>query len=341
MFSVSPLLAIAILILAIVDHVYANPFLPKPGEAPISARVGTCSITGGFIHLYSALFNGLFDKYGVKIEHVTLRGGVVSLAALSADEIQFIYCSADPMIPRIAAGADAKMIGSTIVGLPWVLVGRKDIRRPQDLKGKTIAVSRPGGLTDRLAKSVLKKFNLTTQDVKLMHIGGTGQLEPYNAMVQGLTQATFLTPPLDVRAKRDGFTLIYNLNELNVPAIYSSMFTNQRSLKERPLLIQRSVAALAEAVYFLEMNPDKGKAALAKVLSLNDQEVLQSAYDAYATSLVNRRLIVPANAVAEAVEIAREDGTKIRKTPAEIIDNSFAEQLDKSGFLKELWGRRP
>ena len=341
MFSVSPLLAIAILILAIVDHVYANPFLPKPGEAPISARVGTCSITGGFIHLYSALFNGLFDKYGVKIEHVTLRGGVVSLAALSADEIQFIYCSADPMIPRIAAGADAKMIGSTIVGLPWVLVGRKDIRRPQDLKGKTIAVSRPGGLTDRLAKSVLKKFNLTTQDVKLMHIGGTGQLEPYNAMVQGLTQATFLTPPLDVRAKRDGFTLIYNLNELNVPAIYSSMFTNQRSLKERPLLVQRSVVALAEAVYFLEMNPDKGKAALAKVLSLNDQEVLQSAYDAYATSLVNRRLIVPANAVAEAVEIAREDGTQIRKTPAEIIDNSFAEQLDKSGFLKELWGRRP
>lgn len=191
MFSVSPLLAIAILIFAIVDRLHANPFLPKSGEAPITARVGTCSITGGFIHLYSALFNGLFDKYGVKIEHVTLRGGVVSLAALSADEIQFIYCSADPMIPRIAAGADAKMIGSTIVGLPWVLVGRKDIRRPQDLKGKTIAVSRPGGLTDRLAKSVLKKFNLTTQDVKLMHIGGTGQLEPYNAMVQGLTQATF------------------------------------------------------------------------------------------------------------------------------------------------------
>ena len=72
----------------------------------------------------------------------------------------------------------------------------------------------------------MKKFNLTTQDVKSIHIGGTGQLEPYNAMVQGLTQATFLTPPMDVRAKRDGFSLIYNLNELGVPSIYSSMFTN-------------------------------------------------------------------------------------------------------------------
>jgi NitT/TauT family transport system substrate-binding protein len=335
-------LAIALIALLLLNaNARANPYLPKPGEAPLSARVGTCSITGGFIHLYSALFNGLFDKYGVKIEHVTLRGGVVSLAALSADEIQFIYCSADPMIPRIAAGADAKLIGSTIVGLPWVLVGRKEIRRPEDLKGKSIAVSRPGGLTDRLAKAVMKKFNLTNQDVKLMHIGGTGQLEPYNAMVQGLTQATFLTPPLDVRAKRDGFVLIYNLKELDVPAIYSSMFTNQKSLKDRKLLVQRFVAALAEAVQFLEMNSEKGKAALAKVLALNDQEVLQSAYVAYAQSLVNRRLVVPAEAVAEAVEIARQDGTQIRKKPAEIVDNSFAEDLDKSGFLKELWGRRP
>ncbi len=335
------ILAIAILAIMLASfRTHANPFLPKPGEAPIAARVGTCSVTGGFIHLYTALFNGLFDKYGVKMEHVTLRGGVVSLAALSSDEIQFVYCSADPMIPRIAAGIEAKLIGSPIVGLPWVLVGRKEIKRPQDLKGKSIAVSRPGGLTDQLAKAVMKKFNFTTQDLKLVHIGGTGQLEPYNAMMQGLTQATFLTPPLDVRARRDGFNLIYNLNELGVPSIYSSMFANYKSLKDRPVLVQRFTAAMAESVHFLERNPDRGKAALAKILSLNDQEVLQSAYDAYAKALVNRRLTVPANAVAQAVENAREDGTQIRRTPTEIFDNSFAEQLDKSGFLKELWGNQ-
>ncbi|HEY6998472.1 MAG TPA: hypothetical protein VH851_11125, partial [Candidatus Binatia bacterium] len=98
-------------------------------------------------------------------------------------------------------------------------------------------------------------------------------------------------------------------------------------------------AAMAEAVHFVEKNPDKSRAALAKVLAINDQEVLQSAYDAYAKTLVNRRLTVPVNAVAHAVEIAREDGTQIRKRPSEIIDNSFAEQLERSGFLKELWGK--
>jgi hypothetical protein len=55
---------------------------------------------------------------------------------------------------------------------------------------------------------------------------------------------------------------------------------------------------------------------------------------------VNRRLEIPLTAVAQAVENARGDGTQIRKKPAEIVDNSFAEQLSKSGFLKELWGRQ-
>jgi NitT/TauT family transport system substrate-binding protein len=318
--------------------VRANPYLPKPGEAALAARVGTCAITGGFIHLYSALYNGIFEKYGIKLEHISLRGGVVSLAALTTDEIQFVYCSADPMIPRIAAGAEAKLVGSPLVGLPWVLMARPEIKKVPDLKGKSIAVSRPGGLTDQLAKAVLKKFNLTTQDVKLLHIGGTGQLEPYNALLQGLTQAVMLTPPLDVRARRDGLHLIYNLNELDVPSIYSSVFTSLKSLKERPVLVQRFVAAVAESIHFLEKNPDKGRAALAKVLSLNDQEILQSAYQAYAKSLVNRRLVIPANAVAQAVELARADGTQIKKKPQDIFDNSFAEHLEKSGFLKEIWG---
>jgi NitT/TauT family transport system substrate-binding protein len=335
---ISSLWIVAIVLILAPGPVTANPYLPKPGEPPMPARVGSCAITGGFIHLYSALHNGLFDRYGIKVEHISLRGGVVSLAALSADEIQFVYCSADPMIPRIAAGIEAKLVGSPLVGLPWVLMARQDIKKPVDLKGKSIAVSRPGGLTDQLAKAVLKKFNLTTQEVKLLHIGGTGQLEPYNALLQGLVQAVLLTPPLDIRARRDGLHLLYNLNELDVPSVYSSVFANFKSLRERPVLVQRFVAVIAESIHFVEKNPEKGKAALAKMLNLNDQEVLQSAYEAYAKALVNRRLIVPGNAVVEAVELARADGTQIRKKPQEIFDNSFAEQLDKSGFLKELWG---
>ena len=111
-----------------------------------------------------------------------------------------------------------------------------------------------------------------------------------------------------------------------------------KSLKERPAVTQKFVAALAESILFVEKNPEKGKAAVSKALTLNDADALQSAYDAYAKLLVNRRLLVPENTVGSAIEVVREQGTNVRRKPGDIIDNRFAEDLEKSGFLRELWG---
>ena len=316
----------------------ANPYLAKPGDPIMSVRVATCAISGGFIHLYTALDNKLFDKYGIKPEFLLVRGAGVSAAALTSNELQFLYCTADAIIPSLAAGAEAKMIASPLVGLPWVIIARKDIHRIEDLKGKIFIATRPGGTPDTLIRTLMKRLNLGSEDLQIRHIGGAGQTEVYNAMQQGLGQATMVTPPLDARAKHDGFNLIFHLNDLNLPAIYSSVFTNDRVIKERPAIAQKFVAAMAEAVHFVEKNPDKAKASVSKVLGLKDPESAQSAYDAYARQLVNRRIIIPAARVAEAIEVARQGGANVRRKPAETFDNSFADHLNKSGFLRELWG---
>ena len=316
----------------------ANPYLARPGEPAVTVRAATCALSGGFIHLYAALDNGLFEKYGVKVEFVSIRGSVVSLAALASDDIQFLYCAADATIPGVAAGADAKLIGAPLVGLPWVMLARKDIKRPEDLRGKSIAVTRAGDLVYRLARALLKKFNFTEDDVRIRPVGGSGQVEPLNAVFAGLAEACLVTPPLDVRGARNGLNLVYRLNDLGLPALYSSLHTNARLLRERPALAQKWAAGLAESIHFVEKNPDKAKAAVAKALKLNDPDALQSAYDAYAKLLVNRRMIVPESTVAGVIDVAREQGTNVRKKAAEIIDNTFAENLDKSGFLREIWG---
>lgn len=289
------------------------------------------------MHLYTALDNRLFDKYGIRPEFLLVRGAGVSVAALTANELQFLYCTADAIIPSLAAGAEAKMIASPLVGLPWVIIARKEIKRLEDLKGKLFIVTRPGGTPDTLIRIFMKKFNYGPEDLKIRHIGGAGQTEVYNALQQDLGQATMVTPPLDARAKRDGFNVIYHLDDLHLPAIYSSVFTNDRMLKERPALVQKFIAAMAEAVHFVEKNPDKAKASVTRALALKDTESAQSAYEAYAKLLVNRRLTVPAPRVADAIEQARHSGANVRRKPAETYDNSFAESLEKSGFLKDLW----
>ena len=316
--------------------VAANPYLAKPGEPTVTVRAATCAVSGGFVHMYSAIDHGLFDKYGIKVNHIYIRGSGISLTALASDEIQFLYCAAEATIPGMATGIDGRLIGAPLVGFPYVMLARKDIKRPEDLKGKSIGVTRPGDLSFRLTRLLLKKFNLSEEEVRIRPIGGS-QSERYNAMLQDVVQALVITPPLDVRGKKDGFNLIYNLNDLNLPFIYSSLHTNSKMLRERPWLAQRFIAAMAESIYFVEKNPDKAKGSVGKALKLKDPEALQSSYDAYAKSIITRRMIVPANAVAEAVELAKSE-TNVRRKPAEIFDNTFAEDLEKSGFLKDLWG---
>jgi len=315
----------------------ANPYLAKPGEKPVAIRMSNCAVSGGFTHMYAAVDARLFDKYGLRTELIYIQGSGPGLTALTTNEIQFLYCAGDATIPGLAAGVEVKLVGSPLVGMPYMLLARKDIKRVEDLKGKSIGYSRPGQVDHRLARAVLKKFNLSESEVALRPIGGS-QPERYRAMQQDIVQAIPVPPPLDVRGKKDGFQVIYNLNDLGLPFIYSSLHTNATMLANQRETVQRFVAAMAEAIHFVEKNPERAKGALSKVLKLTDQDSLQSAYDAYAIALVNRRMTVPANMVTAAVDVVRELGTNIKRKPTELFDNSFAEHLDKSGFLRELWG---
>ena len=315
----------------------ANPYLPKSGERPLSMRISTCAVSGGFVHLYTALDNGLFDKYGMKFENIFIRGSGPNLSALSGDEVQFTYCAADATIPGLAAGIDAKIVASPLVKLPYVLVTQKEVRRAEDLKGKSLGIARVGDLSDRLSRAVVRKLGLPANAVTIRPIGGS-QGERYQAMAAGIVQGIIITPPLDVRAKNEGFNVLYRLIDLNLPFIYSSLHTSHRMLRERPEIVQRMVAAFAEIVHFVEKNPDRAKASIAKAMRTKDPEALQSAYDVYAREILDRTMVVPAKAASEAIDLARESGTTVRRKPEEIYDNSFVFNLEKSGFLKEIWG---
>jgi ABC-type nitrate/sulfonate/bicarbonate transport system substrate-binding protein len=333
----SKLLAFAgIVYFATVIPALANPYLAKPGERHTTIRIATCAVSGGFTHLYTALENNLFDKYGFKMEHVFIRGSGPSLAALMADEIQFLYCAADATLPSLAAGVDTKLVAAPLVKLPYVLVTRKEIRRLEDLKGKALGVARAGDLSDRLSRAMIKKFNVP--DVTMRPIGGS-QNERYQSMVANLVQGVLVTPPIDVRAKNDGFNVLYRLIDLDIPFIYSSLHASSRLIKERPEMIQHMVAAFAEAIYFVDKNPKKAKAAITKIMRIKDEEALQVAYNVYTKDIVDRRMIVPSVAVADSVELLRSLGMPIKRKADELYDNSFVYNLEKSGFQKELWGR--
>ncbi len=118
-------LALYSLLLAPPPIARANPFLPKAGEAVTTVRVATCAVSGGFVHLYTAMDNGIFDKYAIKVDHKFISGSAMNLTALAGDEISFLYCAADGTIPGLATGIDGKLVASPLIGLPYVLLAQR------------------------------------------------------------------------------------------------------------------------------------------------------------------------------------------------------------------------
>ena len=329
-------LFITIVLATTCTHVFANPYLARLGDRPTNLRIATCAVSGGFTHLYTALENHLFDKYGFKMEHVFIRGSGPSLAALMADEIQFLYCAGDATIPSLATGVDVKLVAAPLIKLPYALVTRKEIRHVEELRGRSLGVARAGDLSDRLSRMLVKKLNLA--DVTIRPIGGS-QNERYQAMAANIVQGVVIAPPLDVRAKNDGYNVTYRLIDLDIPFIYSSLHVSSRTIKERPEIVQRMVAAFADAIQFTDRNPAKAKSAIAKVMRVKDEEALQVSYNVYTQDIVDRHMIVPGAAVADSVELQRSLGTPIKRRPEDLYDNSFVHHLEKSGFMKELWGK--
>jgi ABC-type nitrate/sulfonate/bicarbonate transport system substrate-binding protein len=259
----------------------------------------------------------IFGRYGLDVQTTQFTDSNASLAALQKGEIDFLFCAAAATIPGLATGIDATIVGAPLVGLPYVMVARSEIHSVQDLKGRKVGINRQGDLDDRLSRAVVKQENVPLDQVQVN-----------------------VTPPLEVQAKLDGLNVIYSLKSLPIPFIYSAIHTNSKTLKERPQVVQKFVAAMADSVYYIDQHKEDTEQSIAKQLNITDKAALDSAYQAYARDYVNRSVDIPMGAVQDSIDFAREQGTTIvRGTADQIVDPRFAADLQTSGFLQNLWGR--
>ncbi|HLQ35315.1 MAG TPA: ABC transporter substrate-binding protein, partial [Chloroflexota bacterium] len=168
-----------------------------------------------------------------------------------------------------------------------------------------------------------------------------GQTERYTNILAGVVDAANVTPPLEVQAKNDGLNVIYQLKTLPIPFIYSAVHVSNKTLKERPQVVQRFVAAMAESVWYINGHKAEAEQSVSKQLNITDQNSLDSAYQAYAKDYVNPSIDVPMKAVQDSIDFAKTQGTPVQKDkPEQIVDQRFAQDLQSSGFLEKMWGKK-
>jgi ABC-type nitrate/sulfonate/bicarbonate transport system substrate-binding protein len=314
-----------------------NPYLPAPGEKPIPVKAAWCAVSAGFVQLFVARDANIFSKYGLNVDVNLINSSKANIAALQNGEIDFDYCAASGNVGAFASGIDGKLVGSPLKGMAYVMIASKDVHSPADLKGKSVAISQAGDVTDQYIHALFKKEGVPADTVQFTPVGG--QTDRYTALLAGRVSATIIEPPLDVQAQRDGLNVIYHLRDLGIPYIEASISTPTKFIKQNPTAVQRFVAALSEATIYSRQHKDVTERSISKELKTTDRAALDSAWDTYANQMVNRDMQVPMQAVQDAIDLARSQGTPIViNTASGIVDSSFASKLTSSGFLNAVWG---
>ena len=130
---------------------------------PVSAqtlkkiRIGYPSLSFRQSNVWVAKEVGLFNKYGLEVEPIFLRGGQMATQALVAG---------DPPIVNIGTVVQASLQGYNLVLVAAVetmydqiVFARKGINKLEDLKGKTFGISGFGAATHHAANILFKHLN--------------------------------------------------------------------------------------------------------------------------------------------------------------------------------------
>ena len=145
--------------------------------------------------------SGSFEKYGIKVLPIFMRGGREAVQALISRDVMMLQQGSSGVILAWAQGAkDLVVLGATGNKLDYVFVSNPNIKKPEDLKGKKVAISQLGASTDFIARLAVRQLGLNEKDVTLLSIGAQG--ERWAALAAGHVDASVFQPPITLRAAK-------------------------------------------------------------------------------------------------------------------------------------------
>jgi len=279
----------------------------------------------------------LFEKHGLDADVVVVNGSGIASRALVAGSVAISPIATPAVISAVLAGSDMVILAHTMPGVIQSLMVRSDIKRTEDLKGKTIGVTTFGSLADFLVRYLARIKGLNPdKDFALLQIGTDS--DRLIALRQGKIPAATLGHPQFILAQRAGYTMLWDFfKEVDYP--WSEIATTRTQIKQDRDLVMRYMRAHLEGIAQFKKDPEFAKKVIKKTLRLDDDSLAQESWELFA------KYRIPApypnlkgmKTSYEYVAVTRPDVYKHK--PEEFVDSSFVEELDKSGFIKKLYDK--
>src|SRR5256714_464549 len=200
---------------------------------------------------------GFYDAENIDLEIQEGRGSGVTAQAVAAGSATFGYIDVPTMIKIAAKGAPIRALGVALQVSPMSAMGfaDKNIKTPQDLVGKTVAMT-PGDSLSQIWPLFLKKTGLKEGDYKV--VSGDAQTK-LNAVMNGQADV-LLGYVMDQNIKLQDAThkpvQVVRFADYGVNLISSGIVTSKDTLSGKADLVKRFMRASTRALEESEMNPE-------------------------------------------------------------------------------------
>ena len=319
------------LVLLLLYPSWASPQSKKLG----SVKIGYSGV--GIAHdLLKIMGNKLiFEKHGLNAQSIYIGSGSLMNQAVVAGSIQFTTSDLPSQIQSALTGIDFKIISVTIDRLDGAIMARKGIRSPQELKGKKIAISRFGSVSDIVTRMVLRHWGVDPKDVVLMQVGNTPTR--IAAILSGQVDGGLINPTdVDRMAASGCCVLLADLSALDIPYARFGVAGLASYFKANSDTAARVLQAFTEGIHYYKTHPEDGMAALRS--RGGDPQTAREIYQKIADSYRARPDpdLVSIKGVLES--LPDERAKKIR--PESLIDAVPWERVAKSGLVERLYGKK-
>src|ERR1700751_458939 len=307
------------------------------GQTPRKVRMAFTSLSGSMIPPWMAREAGIFTKHGLEVEVIATPSGVEGMSALIAGEVQFLQIAGGTTVSAALGGGDVTILGTTIDTFVQNLMVRPEIEKAEQLKGKSLGISRFGTSIDTGARVALRHFGLVPEkDVAIVQVGS---VEATVLAMQGnRVQAGILSFPSIARAKKLGQRVLLDIGALGIPYASTGMTNRGRLVREDPDLVRRYMAAQIEGIAPANRDRNFAMIVMGKYLRTNDSEMLSETYDIYVQKHLLKVPLPSVDPIKTVLEELAGRNPKAREMdPRKFFDDSFVRQMQARGFLQPLY----
>lgn len=279
---------------------------------------------------------GLFQKYDLDVPLIFVTPGAPAVAAILAGDTELTQQDGLGITRTFVQGnRDLTFIGGIKNILTHSILAKPDVKKPENLRGKKIGVSRIGSNPHYFAIQALRHFGLETRDVAFIQTGGAP--ETLAALVSQGIDAAVLTVPTDIQAIRLGYHYVIYGPDLRIPYVATGFNTRRSIIAKRPQVLGRFMRVMAESAKILHTDKEFTYKVLRKYLGLDDRKILEVGYNAEIKALEPRLAIKAEGFQAILDEISPTEPRAKNVKPQELVEGRYLDEMEKSGFFDQLW----